>query len=159
MTNPSLAGCALPHEVVEAFHALQISSGQPRHCPVRDLLDSIGGKWSLVVLIALVGGPTRFASLHRVVPDISKRMLAQTLRVLERDGLVHRHVYETKPPSVEYRLSVVGVSLFGPLSILMDWARARHEDIRLARLQFDARRDDDIWTEPHANDPLRLAVA
>ncbi|UDL94135.1 helix-turn-helix transcriptional regulator [Lichenihabitans sp. PAMC28606] len=107
-------------------------------CPVRDVLDHMGGKWTTLILMSLAAEPLRFNAVRRAVPDISKRMLTQTLRALERDGMVTRHVFPTKPPSVEYRLSPLGLSILGPVASLIDWAERNHGDIRLARAQFDA---------------------
>lgn len=127
-------------------------------CPVRDVLDRIGDKWSTLLIVALVAGPRRFNDLHRLVPDISKRMLTQTLRDLERDGLITRHVFATKPPSVEYRLAPLGQSLLDPLAVLIAWADERHEDIRSARQRFDARsseRGDEV--SPTSSRVFRIA--
>ena len=106
-------------------------------CPVRNVLDRIGDKWTMLMLVALAAGPCRFSELHRVVPDISKRMLTQTLRDLERDGLVTRHVFPTKPPKVEYRLSTLGLSVLTPLAGLVEWAERSHAAVREARAAFD----------------------
>ena len=107
------------------------------NCPVRDLLSQIGGKWSVLLLEALAQRPYRFGELRRQVPDISQRMLTQTLRDLQRDGYVEREVFPTKPPSVEYRVTELGWSLYGPLSQLLNWAEANHEAVRAARARFD----------------------
>ncbi len=107
-------------------------------CPVRNVLDRIGDKWTMLVLVALAAGPCRFSELHRAMPDISKRMLTQTLRDLERDGLATRHVFPTKPPKVEYRLSALGQSVLTPLAGLVSWAEQSYATIRLARAAFDA---------------------
>lgn len=107
-------------------------------CPVRNVLDRIGDKWTSLLLVALAAGPQRFSQLHRAVPDISKRMLTQCLRDLQRDGLVTRHVFPTKPPSVEYRLSPLGQSVLAPLSGLIEWAERSFADIRASRAAFDA---------------------
>jgi DNA-binding HxlR family transcriptional regulator len=112
-------------------------SGQPVHCPVRDVLDRIGDKWSILMIMTLAMRPQRFSALHRAIRDISKRMLTQTLRDLERDGLISRHVFPTKPPSVEYRLTPLGQSLLEPMANLIDWADRRYADIHAARGQFD----------------------
>ena len=106
-------------------------------CPVRNVLDRIGDKWTMLVLMALAGAPRRFSELQRLTPDISKRMLTQTLRELERDGLVTRHVFPTKPPKVEYRLSTLGGSVMTPLGGLVEWADANFAAIRAARAAFD----------------------
>jgi DNA-binding HxlR family transcriptional regulator len=95
-------------------------------------------KWTVLILIVLGAKPRRFSEIHRAVPDISKRMLTQTLRDLERDGMVTRHVFPTKPPSVEYRLSPLGVSVLDPLAGLVEWAESNHARIQAARVQFDA---------------------
>ena len=107
------------------------------NCPVRDVLDRVGDKWSTLVLIALTAMPRRFSAIQRAIPDISKRMLTQTLRDLERDGLISRHVFPTKPPSVEYRLSELGASGLPPLAALVEWAVASHDAIRDARTRYD----------------------
>lgn len=107
-------------------------------CPVRNVLDRIGDKWTTLTLAALAAQPRRFNELHRIMPDISKRMLTQTLRDLERDGLATRHVFPTKPPSVEYRLSPLGQSVLAPLAGLIDWADRNFTAIRQARARFDA---------------------
>jgi DNA-binding HxlR family transcriptional regulator len=102
------------------------------------VLDRIGDKWTMLALAVLATAPRRFNELHRVIPDISKRMLTQTLRGLERDGLATRHVFPTKPPSVEYRLSPLGQSVLVPLASLVDWADRNYATIRHARALFDA---------------------
>ncbi|MFT4246665.1 MAG: helix-turn-helix domain-containing protein [Pseudomonas sp.] len=107
-------------------------------CPVRDVLDRVAAKWTTLILLALGEGPLRFGELHRALPDISKRMLTQSLRDLERDGLLTRHVYPTKPPSVEYRLSELGRSMLAPLGTLIEWAAQAHPTIQQARRAYDA---------------------
>src|SRR6478735_7201801 len=92
------------------------SDDQPKwafdpQCPVRDVLDRIGDKWSTLVLVTLADGPRRFSEVQRAIPDISKRMLTLTFRDLERDGLIARTVFPPKPPSVEYRLTPLGSAL------------------------------------------------
>jgi DNA-binding HxlR family transcriptional regulator len=104
---------------------------------VRDVLDRIGDKWSMLMIMTLATRPRRFSELHRAIRDISKRMLTQTLRDLERDGLITRHVFPTKPPSVEYCLSPLGQSLLDPMASLIDWADRRYSDIHAARVRFD----------------------
>ena len=109
-----------------------------RLCPVRDVLDRVGDKWSSLLVIALEAGPQRFSQLARDIPDISRRMLTETLRGLERDGLVERTVYATKPPSVSYALTPLGRELLAAMAGLLDWAGARHDTIRAARQRYDA---------------------
>lgn len=107
------------------------------NCPVRDVMGNISGKWSALLLAALAEQPYRFGELRRLVPDISQRMLTQTLRDLQRDGYVHRQVHPTTPPSVEYSLSDLGRSLFGPLGDMLQWAALNHDAVRRARADFD----------------------
>jgi DNA-binding HxlR family transcriptional regulator len=107
------------------------------NCPIRDVLDQIGDKWSTLILITLAGRPHRFGALRRAIADISQRMLTQTLRDLQRDGLVSRHVFPTQPPSVEYRLTPLGRSLLEPIAGLVHWAEAHHGAIREARAVFE----------------------
>jgi len=106
-------------------------------CPVRDVLDRIGDKWSTLILVTLANGPLRFSAVQRAIPDISKRMLTQTFRDLERDGLIARQVFPTKPPSVEYRLTPLGETVLEPLAVLVQWADRSHAAIKNARLAYD----------------------
>lgn len=106
-------------------------------CPVRDVLDRIGDKWSTLILVTLANGPHRFSAVQRAIPDISKRMLTQTFRDLERDGLIARMVFPTKPPSVEYRLTPLGKTILEPLTVLVQWAEHSHAAIKSARLTYD----------------------
>ncbi len=111
-------------------------------CPVRNVLDRIGDKWSTLLLSLLAHGPHRFSALQRAIPDISKRMLAQTLHDLQRDGLVGREVFPTKPPAVEYRLTPLGRTILEPLAHLVAWADRHHAAIVAARAAFDAETRD-----------------
>jgi DNA-binding HxlR family transcriptional regulator len=104
---------------------------------IRKILDRIGDKWSLQVVGALTDGPRRFSDLRRQLTGVSQRMLTLTLRLLERDGLLIRTVYSTIPPSVEYELSPLGLTLTEPVRILANWARRHSGEIKLARERFD----------------------
>ena len=103
---------------------------------MRNVLDRIGDKWSVLILSALASRPYRFGELKRAIGDISQRMLTQTLRDLQSDGLIERTVFATSPPSVEYRLSPMGESILPPLGALVDWAKQNHPAIRQAREEF-----------------------
>ena len=107
-------------------------------CPVRDVLDSVGGKWNTLMILGLADGPRRFSQLRRFIPDISQRMLTQTLRDLQRDGYLTRTVYPTQPPSVEYRLTPLGHSFLALLRSLVQWSTENHAAIRAARAGYDA---------------------
>ena len=142
--NPPLSGSSVSDAPISSSAALAARFDQWQgagfdagQCPVRDVLDHIGDKWTTLILIALAARPRRFSDMHRAVPDISKRMLTQTLRNLERDGMITRHVFPTKPPSVEYRLSPMGSSVLTPLANLVEWAERSHAALRDARARFD----------------------
>lgn len=130
-----MSGAAVLSARFETWQGLGFNPGR---CPIRDVLDRMGDKWTLLILIALSVKPRRFSEIHRAVPDISKRMLTQSLRDLEREGMVSRHVFPTKPPSVEYRLASLGLSVLDPLAALVEWAETHHDSIQAARAQFDA---------------------
>lgn len=106
-------------------------------CPVRDVLGSVGGKWNSLMILSLAEGPRRFSQLRRLIPDISQRMLTQTLRDLQRDGYLARTVFPTKPPSVEYALTPLGRSFLELLRSLVRWSGEHHAEIRAARRIFD----------------------
>ncbi len=127
-----------PVQLATSFADWRAAGFDADACPVRNVLDRIGDKWTMLTLVALAEAPRRFSELHRIMPDISKRMLTQSLRALERDGLATRHVFPTKPPSVEYRLSALGRSVLAPLAGLVDWAERNVAAIRQARVRFDA---------------------
>ncbi len=107
-------------------------------CPVRDVVDNIGGKWNTLMILALADGPMRFSALRRLIPDISQRMLTQTLRDLQRDGYIGRQVFPTQPPSVEYSLTPLGQSFLVLVKGLVKWSVEHHQAIRAARAAYDA---------------------
>ncbi|WP_247392172.1 winged helix-turn-helix transcriptional regulator [Ralstonia pseudosolanacearum] len=108
---------------------------------VRELLTKIGDKWTIFVVLSLelLGGRARFSHLERAVPGISQRMLAATLKNLERDGLVTREVFPEVPPRVEYEMTKLGKSLLLPTQGLVDWAKANWKQVREAQATFDAK--------------------
>lgn len=110
-------------------------------CPVRGVLDSVGGKWTTLMILGLADGPRRFSELRRFIPDISQRMLTQTLRDLQRDGYITRTVYPTQPPSVEYALTPLGHSFLALVRSLVQWSTQNHAAIRAARTAYDAAAD------------------
>jgi DNA-binding HxlR family transcriptional regulator len=111
-------------------------SGHAEKCPVRDVLDCIGDRWSLLTLLSLEGGTLRFTQVKRAIGDISQRMLAQTLRTLERDGYVTRKVHPTVPPKVEYTLTPLGKSLLAKVEPLIHWAGENHAQVKAARKAY-----------------------
>ncbi|MGD9955970.1 MAG: winged helix-turn-helix transcriptional regulator [Candidatus Nanopelagicales bacterium] len=109
-----------------------------RNCPSRTVLDRIGDRWTVLVVGALTGGPRRFSELSRRIDGVSQKMLTQTLRGLERDGLVTRTVHPEVPPRVEYELTASGRTLTEPLAALDAWARAHIDDVLRSREEYDA---------------------
>ena len=105
-------------------------------CPIRDVLDRIGDRWSLLVLLTLADGTMRFSVLKRAIGDISQRMLAQTLRTLEQDGLLTRKVFPSVPPRVDYTLTKMGHSLLDKIDPLVEWAGKNHQAVKAARKSY-----------------------
>lgn len=111
-----------------------------RECSIRLVLDRIADKWTVMVMHLLLDGRAhRFNELRRSIEGISQKMLTQTLRDLERDGLVARTVYPEIPPRVEYVLTSLGQTLCGPIHALGDWAEQHHAEVERAQATFDAR--------------------
>ncbi|MEV0720593.1 helix-turn-helix domain-containing protein [Asanoa sp. NPDC050611] len=106
----------------------------------RDVLRRVGDAWSLVLVSQLTRGPRRFTELLRAVDGISHRMLTQTLRGLQRDGLVSRTSFPEIPPRVEYELTPLGRTLIGPVLELTRWAEDYRDDVEENRRRYDARR-------------------
>ena len=103
---------------------------------VAETLDRIGDKWTVLVVGALERGPLRYNEIRRAVDGISQRMLTLTLRGLERDGVVHRTMYPTIPPRVDYELTELGRKLMVPLRSLYDWAIKHRPAMLAARKKF-----------------------
>ena len=104
---------------------------------VRDVLDRVCDKWSMLVLSMLEREPMRFTALHRAVPGISQRMLTHTLRNLQRDGLVSRESFAEIPPRVEYTLTTLGTTLLPAVLSLAMWALDNHEQLQSNRDAYD----------------------
>jgi DNA-binding HxlR family transcriptional regulator len=107
-------------------------------CELRDVLDRVGDKWSVLVMSLLTAGPQRYSQLQRAIDGISQRMLTLTLRSLERDGLVTRTVTPTSPPRVDYTLTPVGQTLSGQVNALITWADEHRAYVHAARERYDA---------------------
>ncbi|HEY1624110.1 MAG TPA: helix-turn-helix domain-containing protein [Streptosporangiaceae bacterium] len=106
-------------------------------CSVRQVLDHVGGKWSISILLAAINAPVRFSELERHIDGISRRMLTLTLRNLERDGLLTRTVYPTVPPKVEYTATKMARELRDSLAGLAGWAERHRSDVAAARTAYD----------------------
>ncbi|CAM8648431.1 COG1733 Predicted transcriptional regulators [Comamonadaceae bacterium] len=106
-------------------------------CPIRDVLERMGDRWSMLVLLMLNDHQTmRFSVLKNAIGDISQRMLSQTLRRLEQDGLVMRTAHATVPPRVDYALTSLGQSFMKPMHSLLHWADENHQLVRDARVAY-----------------------
>lgn len=106
--------------------------------PMIEVLGRISGRWSLYLIMALMRGPMRFSELRRQVHGISQKMLTQTLRELEEDGIVRRTVTPIIPPRVDYELTEMGRELQGPLAAISDWTERNGERVAEARERFAA---------------------
>ena len=110
----------------------------PDACPaVREVLNRVGDKWSVLVVGLLGDGPKRFGELKRSIEGISQRMLTLTLRGLERDGLITRTVEPSIPPKVEYALTKLGRTLLEPIEALTQWALDHRVKIHEAQQKYD----------------------
>lgn len=103
------------------------------NCPTRVVLDRVGDKWTVLVIGALAGGPLRFTVLRKAVGGVTAKVLTQTLRAIEHDGLVTRTVHAEVPPRVEYALTPLGHSLLEPVGALRGWAEEHLHEILAAR--------------------------
>ncbi len=109
-------------------------------CPVRNVLDRFGDKWSVLILLALGEvEKMRFTELHKTIGSISQKMLTSTLRTLEADGLIIRTIFPEIPPRVEYKITERGSSLLVHIYGLVDWAKKNMSDIQECRLKFEQR--------------------
>ena len=107
-------------------------------CPSRQLLDALTDKWVSLTLAALADGPMRHSELARTIAGVSQKMLTQTLRTLERDGLVSRTVTPTVPARVDYELTPLGHDLMPLMTAIKHWAEARMDEVEKARKDYDS---------------------
>ncbi|HWM04445.1 MAG TPA: helix-turn-helix domain-containing protein [Actinophytocola sp.] len=108
-------------------------------CEVRQILDRVADKWSLLTIALLERRSFRFTELRREIDGVSQRMLTRTLRQLERDGLVRRTVHPTVPPRVDYELTALGATLHDTIRALVHWTEQHQNEIAAARTAYDAR--------------------
>ena len=102
------------------------------------MLDRIGDKWTVLVILLLSDGPTRFSELRSRLARVAPKVLTQTLRRMERDGLVTRKIFAEVPPRVEYALTELGSSLIAPITAIADWAEVNVDRITAAQAAYDA---------------------
>ena len=110
-----------------------------KNCPTRQVLNRIADKWTVLVVGSLAQDTKRFSELKKEITGISQKMLTQTLRGMQRDGLITRKVYPTVPPKVEYTLTELGMSLISMISDIRDWAEGNIETVSQAQQSYDQR--------------------
>ncbi len=110
-----------------------------QYCPTRHALDRIADKYTVLIIVFLQESPRRFNELQRMITGISQKVLTQTLRSLERDGLITRTVYAEVPPRVEYALTPLGRTLIEPLAALRNWAETHIDTVLTAQTEYDAK--------------------
>ena len=120
-------------------HARQAYDAYMATCPSRQLLDVISDKWVSLILIGLAEGPQRYSDLAKRIAGISQKMLTQTLRTLERDGLVTRTVTPSVPVRVDYELTPLGRTLLPVLRAVKEWSEVHYPEIQAARDEYDQR--------------------
>jgi DNA-binding HxlR family transcriptional regulator len=133
----------------KALSGAQVTAGSPPprysvyapDCPTRMVLDRIADRWSGLVLGRLASEPMRFNRLRREVPGVSQKVLSQTMKRLERDGLVEREVFPTVPVTVEYSITPLGRTLHQAVKAIVDWAEGNIEAVLAAQAAYDARAD------------------
>ncbi len=116
---------------------IRIHNVYDKNCPTRHALDLIGDKYTVLVIIFLQDSPRRFSELQRMITGISQKVLTQTLRSLEREGLLTRTIYPEVPPRVEYALTPLGETLIQPLVALREWAETNIEAVLVAQTEYD----------------------
>ncbi|MEV0982060.1 helix-turn-helix domain-containing protein [Streptomyces sp. NPDC049915] len=109
-----------------------------RECPTNQLLGRLSDKWVSLVVAALSAGPMRYSDLSRKIAGVSPKMLTQTVRTLERDGIVTRTVTPSVPVRVDYALTPLGSSLAALLTAVKDWAETHFDEVHAARERYDA---------------------
>ncbi len=114
-----------------------------KNCPTRLVLDRIADKWTVLLIGSLSNGTKRFGVLRREIDGISQKMLTQTLRAMERDGLVTRKVYPTVPPKVEYSLTNLGKTLINVLEEIRSWSEGNIEKVLKSQAEYDSIKMDE----------------
>jgi DNA-binding HxlR family transcriptional regulator len=117
---------------------MNVANPYSSNCPTRKVLDRVADKWAVLVLGLLIEGPIRFNRLRRAVEGISQKMLSQTLKSLERDGLVSRKAFATVPVTVEYAITPLGQTLATTLDALRVWAETHMEEVTANQQRYDA---------------------
>jgi DNA-binding HxlR family transcriptional regulator len=117
---------------------MKIANAYSANCPTRQILDRVGDKWAVLILLLLRDEPTRFNALRRAIEGISQKMLSQVLKSLERDGLIRRRAIATVPVTVEYSITPLGATLAAAVDPLRDWAESNLKEVLTAQRRYDA---------------------
>lgn len=131
---------ARPTSAAEPCDVAEVDVLDP-NCPSRIVFGRIGERWTMFVILALSKGPMRFTQLKARVGVVTPKVLTETLRALERDGLVSRAVFHESPPRVEYTLTPLGVSLLDPIQAMREWAEHHVPELLASRERADAASD------------------
>ncbi len=118
------------------------------NCAGHQILEHIANKWTILIVYALTQGKKRYSELKQQIVGVSPKMLIQTLRNLERRGLIQREVYPTVPPRVEYSLTPLGLTLVEPLAIIGEWAYQHISDVKTATDNYDNNPDTNSYWKP-----------
>lgn len=121
-----------------------IVDGNCKSCMARQVLNLIADKWTVLVIDALADGNKRYSQIHRSISCITHKMLAQTLRRLERDGILERKVYAVVPPKTEYTLTALGETLIAPIHAFFQWGEAHMNSVEQARINYDAAQEKNV---------------
>jgi DNA-binding HxlR family transcriptional regulator len=113
------------------------NTARPVQYSAADAVSLVANKWVIEVLHAVRGGQNRYGMLQRAIPEVTKKMLTQTLRMLERNGILQRVDYEENPPRVEYYITPAGNALIEQLTQMCKWSKQHFEDVEQARAQYD----------------------
>ena len=134
-----------PPQLFGRMRAARVVAGQGDlfnpDCATRLVLDRIGDKWTVLVVLLLSDGPMRFTELRTHLGSVAPKVLTQTLRRIERDGLITREIFAEVPPRVEYTLTELGRSLTEPIAVIADWAETHLDQITAAQDVYDDRHD------------------
>jgi DNA-binding HxlR family transcriptional regulator len=117
---------------------MKVPNAYSAQCPTRQILDRVGDKWAVLILLLLRDEPLRFNQLRRAIEGISQKMLSQVLKSLERDGLVKRRAIATVPVTVEYSITPLGRTLAAAVDPLRDWAERNLKEVLAAQRRYDA---------------------
>lgn len=120
---------------------MKVPNAYSADCPTRQILDRVGDKWAVLILLLLRQQPLRFNQLRREIEGISQKMLSQVLKSLERDGLLRRRAIPTVPVTVEYSITPLGATLAGAVDPLRDWAEQHLKEVLAAQRRYDAQRN------------------